>query len=88
MDGRFSQNQRTEFLALGKRLRGSLLNLISAQFDDGTQAVLNANQQLNVVNTQLSDAVTALANFAQVVNNISDLVSDLDQLLKVAASFL
>ena len=43
MDGRFTQTQRTKFLALAKRLRGSLLNLLSARFDEGTEGLAEAN---------------------------------------------
>ena len=87
-DDRVSPADQNQFLALGKRLRGSLLNLISAQFNDGTQAVLNANQQLTTVNTQLSDSGTALANTAQTLNNVASLVSNLDALLGIAAKFV
>lgn len=87
-DGRFSSGQQTAFLADGKRLRGLLLNLLSARFDDGTQPVLDANKQLAVVNTQLSNAATALANAAQTLNSVAGLVGNLDKLLNVAASFL
>ena|SRR2546422_2455808 len=87
-DGRLSPAQQTAFLADGKRLRGLLLNLLSAQFDDGTQAVLNANNQLTAVNTQLSNSAAALVNAAQTLNNVASLVGNLDKLLNVAANFL
>jgi hypothetical protein len=87
-DGRFSSDQQAAFLAEGKRLRGLLLNLLSAQFDDGTQAVLDANKQLTTVNTELSNAATTLAKAAQTLNNVAGLVGNLDKLLNVAASFL
>lgn len=87
-DGRFSEDQQAAFLADGKRLRGLLLNLLSAQFDDGTQAVVNANNQLRTVNAALSNAAASLANTAQTLNSIATLVGNLDKLLNVAASFL
>lgn len=87
-DGRLSDDQQGTILAEGKRLRGLLLNLLSAQFDDGTQAVLAVNSQLNAVNAQLSDSVTALANAAQTLNGIASLVGNLDKLLNVASSFI
>ena len=87
-DGRFAQDQQNAFLADGKRLRGLLLNLISAQFNDGTQAVLAANQQLTTVNTSLSNSATVLANTVKTLNNITSLVGSLDKLLNVAASFV
>jgi hypothetical protein len=88
MDGRFSLSQQTALLADGKRLRGLLLNLLSAQFEDGTQAVLDANTQLTAINTTLSNSATALANAGQTLSGVASLVGNLDQLLNVAASFL
>jgi hypothetical protein len=88
MDGRFDLNQQSAFLAEGKRLRGLLLNLLSAQFDDATPAVLKANKQLDAVNTSLSDATAVLAKTVQTLNEIAALVGNLDKLLNVAASFI
>jgi hypothetical protein len=45
MDGRVLPSDRKEFLALGKRLRGSLLNLLTAQFAAGTQAVSDSKPE-------------------------------------------
>lgn len=87
-DGRFSSAQQTAFLADGKRLRGLLLNLLSAQFDDGTQAVLDANKQLTAINTELSNSATALANAAQTLKDVARLVDNLDKLLNIVTKFL
>jgi geranylgeranyl pyrophosphate synthase len=87
-DGRFSDDQQGAFLADGKRLRGLLLNLLSAQFNDGTQSVLDANTKLTAVNKQLEQDAVVLANAAQALNNVANLVGTLDKLLNVAASFL
>ena len=87
-DGRIPSSEQTAFLADGKRLRGLLLNLLSAQFDDGTQAVLDTNKQLAAVNRQLGDAAASLAQSAQTLNTLANLVGNLDKLLNVAANFL
>ena len=87
-DGRFSVPHQTAFLADGKRLRGLLLNLLSAQFDDGTQSVIDANDQLDAVNTKLSDSAATLANAAQRIQDVADLVGNVDKLLNVAVGFL
>lgn len=87
-DGRFSDEQQTSFLADGKRLRGLLMNLLSAQFNDGTQAVLDANAKLRQVNAQLDNDAAVLNNAAGTLTNISNLVGILDKLLNVAASFV
>jgi hypothetical protein len=88
MDGRVPQPQQNMFLAEGKRLRGLLMNLLSAQFDAGAQAVLNANKELTIVNKGLSDSAASLANCAQTLNGIASLVKNLDSLLNVAAKFI
>lgn len=87
-DGRFSSDQQSSFLADGKRLRGLLMNLLSAQFNDGTPAVLNANAKLTDVNTQLDNDAAVLGQAAEVLTNISNLVGTLDKLLNVAESFV
>jgi len=87
-DGRLSATQQGAMLADGKRLRGLLLNLLSAQFDDGTQAVLAANSQLTTVNTELANSAAALANAAKTLNDVASLVGNLDKLLNVATTFI
>ena len=87
-DGRLSADQQATLLADGKRLRGLLLNLLSAQFDDGTQAVLAANKQLTTITTELANSATALANTAKTLNDVASLVGNLDKLLNVAATFI
>jgi len=84
-DGRLSPSQQATMLADGKRLRGLLMNLLSAQFNDGTQAVLDANNQLTKVNATLANSATALANTVQTLNEITSLVGNLDKLLNVVA---
>ncbi len=87
-DGRFSDPQQASFLVDGKRLRGLLLNLLSAQFNDGTQAVLDANSKLTEVNTQLDNGAAVLNNATSALTNVSNLVGILDKLLNVAAGFV
>ncbi|BBO16596.1 conserved hypothetical protein [Candidatus Brocadia pituitae] len=88
MDARLNINERKDFLAIGKRLRGSLLNLLSAQFKDNTQAVIDANNQLKVLNAKLQDTISVLQNIAQVITQLGSLVKILDDLLKTASSFV
>lgn len=87
-DGRVPQAQQTLFLADGKRLRGLLLNLLSARFDEKTQEVLDANTRLTAVNNELSNSAAALSNIAQTTSDIATLVGNLDKLLNIAKSFV
>ena len=89
MDGRLSQEERREFLALGKRFRGCLLNLLTAQFTEGTLAVTEANTEITKLNSKLKVSVKKLDNIAQAISQLGDLVSILDDLLKIAdATFI
>ncbi len=87
-DGRFTLAQQQRFLTEGKRLRGLLMNLLSAQFSDGTQAVLDANTQLDRINTELTDSSAVLAHASQVMADVAALVGNLDKLLGIATGFL
>lgn len=88
MDGRFSSSDRAQFLVQGKRLRGQLVNLLSAQFTAGTPELTAANTSLQQVNSDLSNSANALANTATTLNDVASLVSNLDKLLPLATSFV
>ena|SRR5436190_13090726 len=87
MDNRLAADQRAGFLATGKRLRGSLLNLLTAQFNDGTQEVTDANGRLGQVATLLADRARVLSDAADALDQAGRLVKILDDLLKIAAQF-
>ena len=87
-DGRVDPADQTTFLIEGKRLRGQLLNLLSAQFDSATAQFTAATTSLNAVNATLSDDATALADVAATLNSVATLVTNLDKLLSVATSFV
>jgi hypothetical protein len=46
MDGRLNSSEQKAFLAQSKRMRGYLLNLLTAEFDDDTPQVLTANNKI------------------------------------------
>jgi hypothetical protein len=87
-DGRFTLDERAVFLADGKRLRGLLMNLLSAQFEEGTQEVVDANAELKAVNADLKSSATSLAKTATTLRNVARLVGSLDGLLNVAVKFV
>ena len=88
MDGRFTQDRRSEFLVLGKRLRGSLVNLVTANFKEDTAELNNANKKLKDVNDKLKKEIETLNNVADTVEQIGQLVGILDDLLKLAGGFI
>jgi hypothetical protein len=87
-DGRFTPEERARFLTEGKRLRGLLMDLLSAQFTDGTEALVDANAAVRAVNADLKASAEQLARIATTLTNIARLVGTLDKLLNVAVSFV
>jgi hypothetical protein len=87
MDGRLSQARRTKFLVAGKRLRGSLLNLISARFND-TTTLRETNARLDAINTRLTKTTIVLEKAGEVIADLGRLAAALDRLLGTAAQFL
>ena len=87
MDGRLSQARQNDMLVLGKRLRGSLINLLTAEFTEELQQIDEANQQIDKVNKMLDKASRAISKIADTVKEINKLATTLDKLLKFAAGF-
>jgi hypothetical protein len=85
--GAVPRELRNEFLVLGKRLRGALLNLVSAKFSEGTEAVRDANTRIGEVNRRLKAEATRLSDFAATLHAGAALVGALDSLLKLAVAF-
>jgi hypothetical protein len=83
-----SPDHQKAFLVAGKRLRGSLVNLLSATFEHGTQAVDDANQKMKQINEQASQITGNLAKTGDVLNQVNGVVGVLDELLKFAKSFV
>jgi hypothetical protein len=87
MDGRVSPENRSEFLALGKRLRGTLVNLLTAEFENGTAEVTAANAEINAIHNQLVRDVTNLNDTIDRLKKVNQLVTSLDGLIKFALKF-
>jgi hypothetical protein len=88
MDGQLPAAWRAKFLAHGKRLRGHLVNLLSAEFDEGSVAVVEANSRVRAVSAELANSAAVLANVAKTLSNIAQLAGTMDKLLNVAVTFL
>ena len=86
-DGGVPAKFRPDFLALGKRLRGTLVNLLSAQFDKDAPRFIEAKEKLEVVNRALKETANKLKKFADTVEQVGKLIGTLDDLLKIAVSF-
>jgi hypothetical protein len=86
MDGQFQDSDQQQFMALAKRLRGTLLNLLSARFNNGTPQVLAANDALTQVNNQVQTLTGNVAATANAIAQLTALVSQLDGLLSLGAT--
>jgi methyl-accepting chemotaxis protein len=84
MDDRLPQARQNEMLALAKRLRGSLVNLLTADFAENLKQVEEANQQLQQVNQDLADRNQAIEKVAETIHKLNKVVKVLDGLLKFA----
>jgi hypothetical protein len=84
MDDRLTQVCQNEMLALGKRLRGSLVNLLTAEFPEDLKLVEDANQELRSITRTLADKNQAIENIADTISKINQVVKGLDRLLKFA----
>ena len=87
MDSAIPPAQRKEFLALAKRLRGTLMNLLTATFREGTPAVEAANKSVRSLDRTLSRKAAELTNLAETIAEIAALVGGLDDLLKLPVKF-
>ena len=85
MDERLSQAQQNEMLALGKRLRGSLVNLLMAEFPEDLKQLQEANDQLQSLNHTLANKQQAIQHIADTIQKVNQAVKVLDGLLKFSA---
>ena len=88
MDSDVLEEQQTEFLAAGKRLRGYLLNLISARFERRTAELAAANRGIQATNSALEADLTKLKNAQAAIRKLGSLVAALDKALTVASKFV
>ena len=88
MDGSLTKEQRRDYLVLGKRLRGSLMNLLSQQFDEAAPEFIAANKALQETSDQLAKTQTSLEDAAKALARVGELAGKLDDVLKVAEKFV
>jgi len=79
---------RADCLVAGKRLRGILVNLLSARFESSSQEFQEASANLTRINKQLIKVFEGLEKVAKLVEDIGGLISQLDGLLKLAVAFV
>ena len=87
MDGRIPEDVQNQCMVLAKRLRGTLVNLLSARFNEGTAEVVKANNDLATVNSQIQKGIDETNSFAQALAKATALVGQLDGLLSLAVKF-
>lgn len=77
-----------EAAVTARRLRGNLVSILSARFDEGTAALLRVNKRIADLNKGLAQDKVTLGSYAKLVQKASKLVSGLDKLMARAAKFL
>ncbi len=88
MDGGVPEELRPKFLVLGKRLRGTLMNLLAGQFDAQKPKFVEANKKIKKVNRALKKTARDLSNIADTLEQTGKLIEILDDLLGIAVSFV
>ncbi|XXF77693.1 hypothetical protein P2318_32280 [Myxococcaceae bacterium GXIMD 01537] len=88
MSGAVPEAQQREYLAMGKRLRGALLNLLSVQFDEKAPEFAAASKALQETSTALAQAQQSLDDAARALARVGELAGKLDEVLKVAQKFV
>jgi len=88
MDGRLSSEQVHLALALGKRLRGAWVNLVTAEFKQATPLFTEASKALDATNERLREAKESIDKIADALKMAATLLEILDRLLVTAVKFL
>jgi geranylgeranyl pyrophosphate synthase len=88
MDGRLKPRERKEFLVAGKRLRGTLVNMLTATFDESAEQFQDASKTIQAVNRDLKATKADIERAATTMANLATLAQVLDDLLKIASSFV
>ena len=83
-----SEKQSHNLIVLGKKLRGVLLNILSAQFDASTQLFIDSTNELKETNKALKEALDDLQKTADAIKKATGVLKLLDKLLGIAVGFL
>jgi|ERR1051325_5881685 hypothetical protein len=87
IDDRLDPAARLQFGHFAEHLRAQLLLLLSKTFDEGTPALLDANQRIQSVNASLKKFAEQVAGIADTFEQLGKLVSTIDGLLKIPLGF-
>lgn len=87
MSAAVPMDQRRELNALGKRLRGALVNLLTASFDAASPELGEANAALAAADGAVVTAITDLSEVAAAIRDVTEVVGLLDNLIVKAISF-
>lgn len=79
---------KDEAAVAARRLRGNLVAILSARFDEGTASLLRVNKRIADLNKGLAQDKVTLDSYAKLVQKASKLVSGLDKLMAQAVKFL
>lgn len=83
-----SDNQSRNLIVLGKKLRGILLNILTAKFDASTQLFIDSTNELKETNKALKEALDDLKKTADAIKKATGVLKLLDKLLGIAVGFL
>jgi hypothetical protein len=87
MDSSVPAHAQAELMSAAKRLRGYLLNLVSARFAARTPEVRAANLAITAANDALAADMKKVKRVAEAVSKLAALLKKLDAALVAAAGF-
>jgi DNA repair exonuclease SbcCD ATPase subunit len=87
-DSAVPEKAQAQFELAARRLRGHLVNLLSARFRARTAELEAANAAIADVNANLEKDLAKLEDVAKTIEKLTDLVAKLDKVLAAAAAFV
>lgn len=88
LDGRLTPGMRGSMNALGIQLREQLRKLLAQVFEDGSDALGDANAEIRQVNADLKTATDRLDKAADTIEQVGALAGALDKLIATAGIVL
>jgi hypothetical protein len=85
MDGSLPPEEQVKWQVEGKRLRGVLVNVLTAQFVERTGEIQATNDRIRAINAELKGALGSMQKRKEQLEAVNAVVRTVDSLLKFAA---
>lgn len=82
------KEEAEKLILLGKRLRGVLMNILTARFQANDQGFAKATQSLNETTQVMKDALADIEEVSEAIKRTTETLKVVDKLLGIAIAFL